>query len=98
MCTLHEVDVPLAHMPDHTWLGMSEEEWAVNLEMYATQPERFLQLQCARRVLVYPTRRSSSQLGGCPHHGCPSKRVKTTSACADATLTAEITVTAELQR
>ena len=40
------MDVPLAHMPDHTWLGMSEEEWAVNLEMYATQPERFLQLQC----------------------------------------------------
>jgi hypothetical protein len=46
MCPLHEVDVPLAHVPDHTWLGMSEEEWAVNLEMYATQPERFLQLQC----------------------------------------------------
>ncbi len=46
MCPLHEVDVPLTHVPDHTWLGMSEEEWAVNLEMYATQPERFLQLQC----------------------------------------------------
>ena len=43
---MHEVDVPLAHVPDHTWLGMSEEEWAVNLGMYATQPERFLQLQC----------------------------------------------------
>src|ERR1700716_828168 len=46
MCPLHEVDIPLAHVPDHTWLGMSEEEWAVNLEMYATQPERCLQLQC----------------------------------------------------
>jgi hypothetical protein len=40
------VRVPLAHVPDHTWLGMSEEQWAVNLDMYATQPERFLQLQC----------------------------------------------------
>src|SRR4030081_2187016 len=46
MCPLHEVDVPLAHVPDHTWLGMSAEEGAVNLEMYATQPGRFLQLQC----------------------------------------------------
>jgi hypothetical protein len=46
VCPLHDVDVPLTHVPDHTWMGMSDEQWAVNLEMYATQPERFLKLQC----------------------------------------------------
>ncbi|TME41179.1 MAG: hypothetical protein E6I75_03645 [Chloroflexi bacterium] len=44
-------------MPDHTWLGLSDEDWAVNLRMYATQPERFLQLQCEERLLVQSARR-----------------------------------------
>ena len=45
-CPLHDVDVPLAHVPDHTWLGLSEADWAVNLRLYATQPEQLLKLQC----------------------------------------------------
>ena len=46
VCPLHEVAVPLGHVPEHTWLSLSDDEWAVNLSMYATQPERFLQIQC----------------------------------------------------
>ncbi len=52
-CPLHDVDVPLEHVPDHTWLGMSEEDWAVNLEIYTTQPERFLKFQCPTRGRRY---------------------------------------------
>jgi len=49
-------------VPDHTWLGLSDEDWAVNLRMYATQPERFLQLHCEERSLVQSPD-AGSQLG-----------------------------------
>jgi hypothetical protein len=45
-CPLHDVKVALDHVPDHAWLCLSEKDWAVNLSLYATQPERLLQLQC----------------------------------------------------
>ncbi|GAC1314249.1 MAG: hypothetical protein NVSMB2_03400 [Chloroflexota bacterium] len=64
MCPLHEVDVPLAHVPDHTWLGMSEGEWTVNLEMYATHPERFLQLQCEGECWCNPPDARSNSWAG----------------------------------
>jgi hypothetical protein len=40
------VTVPVAHVPDHTWQGLSDEAWATNLALYATRPHRFLSLQC----------------------------------------------------
>jgi hypothetical protein len=43
---MHEVSVPLAHVPDHTWGGLSEEAWATNLALYEDHPEWFLAQQC----------------------------------------------------
>ena len=69
-CPLHDVDVPLTHVPDHTWVGMSEEDWAVNLEMYATQPERFLKFQCEGECWCNPPDAHAHSWAG--HGGGPS--------------------------
>ena len=46
VCPLHDVDVPLAHVPDHAWRGLSDEGWAANLALYEDHPEWFLAQQC----------------------------------------------------